>query len=71
MLDPSTNQIEHQLATPQYPQPYQTHLDCVWKLVAPNGYALRLKFHDINIENRCNHDYVRVQYIDQDRQPLG
>ncbi len=60
------DQTENLLATPNYPQHYSTHLDCTWKLVAPEGHALKLDFRDLDLEahHSCKHDYLDVQYLD-------
>ncbi len=72
ILDKSNNLIEHLLGTPQYPGHYQTHLDCTWKLAAPEGFSLRLNFHDLDLEEHdsCRHDYLSVQYLNDHGQVL-
>lgn len=66
LLDPSTNHIEQFLGTPNHPLHYPPNLDCVWKLVAADGYALRLRFVDFDLEkSRGVHDYISVKYLDE------
>lgn len=66
VLDPITGQSESLLGTPNHPKHYSNHLDCTWKLVAPEGHALRLNFHDLDLEahDKCKHDYLDLQYLD-------
>jgi len=51
--------------SPRHPERYPHNLDCTWKIGAPMGYALRLKFHAIAIENygNCNYDYLEVTHL--------
>ena len=50
------------LSSPHYPYEYPANLECVWKLIAPKGYAIKLSFHDFDIEwdQNCEYDFLDI-----------
>ena len=70
-LNPYTNN-EGVLSSPHYPNHYQTNVDCVWKLIAPVGYAITLTFNDFDVEweKHCAYDYVDVFNVDNNGHTL-
>ena len=56
------------LKSPQYPFHYPNNLDCVWKLIAPRAFSIRIAFQDFDIQeeenSKCNHDFVDVFNLD-------
>ena len=53
------------IQTPNFPSQYPPHLDCTWKIWAPEGYSLRLRFQSMSIEmGNCMYDYLDVSNLD-------
>ncbi|KAK3892747.1 hypothetical protein Pcinc_003437 [Petrolisthes cinctipes] len=55
-----------ELATPHYPEPYPTNIECVWTISAGPGNRLQLNFIEFDIEasDGCNLDYLEVHEMD-------
>ncbi|KAL4084328.1 hypothetical protein QTP88_028152 [Uroleucon formosanum] len=51
------------LESPNFPDDYLPNKECVWKLTAPEGYQVGLKFNVFEIENHdnCFYDYVEIR----------
>lgn len=54
------------ISSPHYPNPYPLNLECVWKLIAPRGYAIWATFHDFDVETEANCDYDSVDIFQLD-----
>ncbi len=54
------------IQSPRHPSNYPAHLNCYWKIRAPDGYALKVKFRVLDIEpashtsRRCDYDYLSI-----------
>ena len=48
--------------SPNYPQVYDDHADCVWRISVNRNHNIKLTFQDFDVEphNNCSHDYVGV-----------
>ena len=67
MLNPQTsnNQI---ISSQHYPKHYPADLECTWKLIAPEGYAIKLTIQDIEIEHhytKCEYDFLDVLLLNR------
>ncbi|XP_058808349.1 protein tolkin-like [Phymastichus coffea] len=51
------------LESPNYPEEYQSGKECVWRLSAPPGYQVALKFQSFEVESHdgCAYDFVEVR----------
>uniref|UniRef100_A0A8B9UD24 Cubilin n=1 Tax=Anas zonorhyncha TaxID=75864 RepID=A0A8B9UD24_9AVES len=50
--------------SPNYPDSYPPHVDCVWTITAPNGHAVELQFEDqfyIEPSQNCTSSYLEVR----------
>uniref|UniRef100_A0A1A9WC30 Metalloendopeptidase n=1 Tax=Glossina brevipalpis TaxID=37001 RepID=A0A1A9WC30_9MUSC len=54
---------EGRLESPNYPLDYLPNKECVWKITAPKGYQVALKFQSFEVENHdsCVYDFVEVR----------
>ena len=53
------------LQSPYYPDPYPGNRECVYSILAPEGYLISLTFVMVDIEsgmNGCNTDYLEVNH---------
>ena len=66
MLNPQTNN-NRILNSQRYPGDYPTNLECTWKLIAPDEYAIKLTFHDFDIEDSkgCEYDFLDVLLLNK------
>ena len=51
------------ITSPNYPQRYNTSIECVWDVIVANGYHVVMTFvgqFDLEISNPCTADYVEV-----------
>ena len=50
------------IASPEYPNPYDANMDCLWKLSVDKGKRIKLTIIDIDIEysSECQFDSLRV-----------
>ena len=66
MLNPRTNN-NRILNSQRYPGDYPTNLECTWKLIAPDKYAIKLTFHDFDIEDSkgCEYDFLDVLLLNK------
>ena len=64
MLSPQ-NHRRHVLSSLHYPYKYPANLECVWKLIAPKGYTIRLTFHDFDVEwdQNCEYDFLDIYLL--------
>lgn len=48
--------------SPNYPNPYEPGLDCLWAIKAPVGFGIEIKFLKFEIRNstNCKKDFVKV-----------
>mgnify|MGYP000018708000 CR=1 FL=1 len=48
--------------SPNYPEDYDHNLFCIWTIRSPVGTAIRLDFHDFDVEDAsgCVYDYVKI-----------
>ncbi|XP_050525579.1 tolloid-like protein 1 [Daktulosphaira vitifoliae] len=51
------------LESPNFPDDYLPNKECIWKLTAPEGYQVGLKFNVFEIENHdnCFYDFVEIR----------
>ncbi|XP_013784459.2 tolloid-like protein 1, partial [Limulus polyphemus] len=51
------------LQSPNYPEDYRPHKECVWKINVPETYQVALHFQSFEIENHdnCVYDYVEIR----------
>ncbi|XP_047482510.1 LOW QUALITY PROTEIN: cubilin-like [Penaeus chinensis] len=58
--------VSGELATPHYPQPYPSPIECEWNVKAGPGNEVQLNFVEFDLENSqgCNTDYVEVHETD-------
>ena len=56
--------ITYSLQSPGYPSGYPADLECSRILVAPEGSFIRITFTDLQLEEGCAYDSVRVSSID-------
>lgn len=51
------------LASPNYPNPYPSNIECIWKIQATKGNSIEIKFQsmDIRASIHCNEDYLEVR----------
>lgn len=56
------------IESPNHPSYYPSHLDCMWKIGAPAGYALRVNFQILDIESstNCVYDYLEVTNLNSE-----
>uniref|UniRef100_A0A8C3CRJ2 Cubilin n=1 Tax=Cairina moschata TaxID=8855 RepID=A0A8C3CRJ2_CAIMO len=50
--------------SPNYPDSYPPHVDCVWTITAPNGHAVELQFEDqfyIEPSQNCTSSYLELR----------
>nr|XP_054772461.1 tolloid-like protein 2 [Lytechinus pictus] len=40
------------ITSPNYPSNYDNNVNILWKVIAPNGFRIRLQFSDFNLEER-------------------
>ena len=56
------------LSSPNYPQNYPSYTDCVWKLIAPRGHFISLRFlSDLHLESggdSCKFDFLDIFLLD-------
>ncbi|EDO33377.1 predicted protein, partial [Nematostella vectensis] len=50
------------ITSPQYPGPYIANSHCVWRIIAPENYVIRLDILDMRLQDHvtCAKDYVAV-----------
>uniref|UniRef100_A0A8C9LFB5 Cubilin n=1 Tax=Pavo cristatus TaxID=9049 RepID=A0A8C9LFB5_PAVCR len=51
-------------SSPNYPNNYPSHADCVWTITAPNGHAVELQFEDqfyIEPSPNCTSSYLELR----------
>lgn len=60
-LDPVSNS-SGTITSPGYPVRYSHQLQCVWKLISPEGYSIELTLDDMDIEDHadCVFDFLDV-----------
>ena len=60
------------IQSPQHPEYYPPLLDCSWKIWAPEGYALKVKFRVLDIEpaspisGECDYDYLNITNLNSE-----
>lgn len=65
------------LKSPQYPQPYGAHIDCMYEIIAPPGRAIMIEFLDFDLEDTdprtCSFDVLTVQddLVWMDNRPIA
>ena len=67
MLNPHTNNNQI-ISSQHYPKHYPADLECTWKVIAPEGYAIKLTIHDIEIEQhfkKCEYDFLDVLLLNR------
>ena len=52
------NKEKRTITSPNYPSPYPSNTNCVWKLIAPTGKHIRLHFKSFVTEE--NHDKLNI-----------
>lgn len=52
------------LTSPNYPQPYESYTECVWKIIVNAGSRIQLVFTDFELERhyQCRYDNVEVVF---------
>lgn len=54
------------IETPSYPENYPNNAECVWEIIAQNGYTVMLyftgRFHLENSSN-CENDFIEVLFF--------
>lgn len=65
IINPSDKQ--QWVTSPGYPGNYPPHIDCVWKLVPPEGYTINYHLQDLEIEDHhnCFFDYLEIFNINK------
>lgn len=61
-LDHSTDSIT--ISSPRYPNIPSAHIECVWRITAPNGELLKVEFlerFDLTPSPTCNNEYVEFR----------
>ena len=50
------------IISPNYPEPYSVHTDCIWKIAVSTGSLIQAVFSDLDLEehSECQLDYVEV-----------
>ncbi|TPP58728.1 hypothetical protein FGIG_08235, partial [Fasciola gigantica] len=48
------------LSTPNYPKPYPSHTECVWKIITQEDRRIKLEFLDFHLYSDCFLTYVDV-----------
>lgn len=73
----NTTEIDGVLArgkvtSPDYPAYYPSLLDCFWRIKAPAGFTLRIRFDDLNIESSggCVYDFLDVVHLNSEGDTL-
>ncbi|XP_059179030.1 cubilin-like isoform X2 [Physella acuta] len=58
--------------SPNFPNPYNRNIECVWKIIANLDQAIELTFPTFQLEahDRCEYDYVKVFEGGSDQGPL-
>ena len=53
---------KHEITSPNYPRDYHKSITCTWKLEAPHGRRIEIKFLDLYLEqsNDCKYDWINV-----------
>jgi len=46
--------VNNTLTSPGYPDRYPNNMDCYYSLPIPNGMAMRITFHEFNVEYHPN-----------------
>jgi len=71
MLTPQ-NRNRQVLSSPHYPYEYPANLECVWKIIAPKGYAIKLSFHDFDVEwdQNCEYDFLDILLLNMHGEPM-
>ncbi len=61
-----------QLASPNYPEDYHPNKECVWRIRAPEGFQVALRFQSFEIENHdsCVYDFIEVRDGADEEAPL-
>lgn len=56
-------ETQKNLESPNFPLEYRKNNVCIWKLKAPKGYQVALKFQSFHIENheKCFYDYIEIR----------
>ncbi|XP_041481881.1 uncharacterized protein LOC121429044 isoform X7 [Lytechinus variegatus] len=57
---PTEGSITYTLESPGYPMGYPADLECSKNLVAPEGSIIRITFTDLQLEDGCAYDSVRL-----------
>lgn len=61
ILDHNTNTIE--ISSPNYPNIPSPHIECIWRVSAPNGELLKIEFlerFDLTKSRGCPNEYVEI-----------
>ncbi|KAJ3659671.1 hypothetical protein Zmor_011346 [Zophobas morio] len=50
------------IISPNYPEPYSVHTDCIWKIAVSTGSLIQAVFSDLDLEehSECQLDYVEI-----------
>ena len=59
--------------SPGYSRRYKGNLDCLWKIVVPNGFNIRIRFRPpfhIEDSSGCSRDYLMLSNSNRFRNPL-
>ena len=51
------------ITSPNFPNEYDLHLNCEYRILAPQGFALQLNFthFDVEVSETCEYDFVRIR----------
>ncbi|XP_078343320.1 tolloid-like protein 2 [Oculina patagonica] len=54
--------VNNTLTSPGYPNNYPNNLDCNYSVPIPHGMAMKIYFHELNVEYHptCNYDYLKI-----------
>uniref|UniRef100_A0A7E4UNF5 Cubilin n=1 Tax=Panagrellus redivivus TaxID=6233 RepID=A0A7E4UNF5_PANRE len=63
------------ITTPNYPKDYPSNANCIWDIIVPYGYHVKLEFEDFDVQlsRNCDKDFVILSQEYQSRAlaPLG
>ncbi|XP_075257927.1 epithelial sodium channel subunit beta-2-like isoform X2 [Convolutriloba macropyga] len=51
------------ITSPNFPNEYDLHLNCEYRILAPQGFVLQLNFthFDVEVSETCEYDFVRIR----------
>ena len=66
--DDNTASSSGVINSPNHPNYYPRNSDCVWKIIAPDGYFINLRFQadmdiEFHLQDGCSYDYLELFFL--------